>query len=76
MASGIDALWLFDSFQYIDFTEDIFIQESFAIMQITEGAIGFLELKNMDFKMYEIVIRECIKINEKNCSVSGVIEND
>jgi len=65
-------LWLFDSLQYIDFSEDIFIQEAFAVAQLTYGSIGFSELRNMDFKMYQKIIAECVKINKKIPNV----END
>jgi hypothetical protein len=67
--SGTDSLWLFDSLQYIDFTEEIFIQEAITASLITMGAIGFSELKNMSFKSYEIAIKECIKANNKPAPV-------
>ena len=40
--------------------------------QLTYGAIGFSELRNMSFKMYEKIIAECVKI-KKNIPN---IEND
>jgi hypothetical protein len=62
--------------QYIDYTEEILIQEAIAISQITNGAIGFSELKNMSFQSYEMIIRECIKINKKNSIENNVDEGD
>jgi hypothetical protein len=60
--------------QYIDYTEEILIQEAIATAQLTNGSISFSELKNMDFRSYEMVIRECLKINEKNSIENETIE--
>jgi len=74
--SSIEVLWLFDSFQYIDFSENIFVQEAIAVAQLTYGSIGFSELKNMDFKMYEKIIEQCVKINKNNQNVETNYSNE
>jgi len=63
--SDTDALWLFDSLHHIDFTEEVLIQEAIAVSQVTSGAISFSELKNMDIRSYELVLKECIEISKK-----------
>lgn len=58
-------LWLLESLWYIDFFKDYLITESIYIAQTTHGAIDYKTLRDMDFKSYEMIVEECIRINKQ-----------
>lgn len=59
--------WLFDSIEYIDFTEDVLIDESIAISQWSFGAFKYRDLRELDFQTYDRIVMKCAKeMNEEN----------
>jgi hypothetical protein len=58
-------LWLFESLWYIDFFEEYLIKEAIYVSQTTHGAFDYRSLRNMDFKSYELILEECLRINKK-----------
>jgi hypothetical protein len=47
---------MFDSIKYIDFNEDILLNEAYTIMQLSNGGFNWQDLRNMAFTTYEKIV--------------------
>lgn len=56
--------WLIRSFQYIDFSYDVFIQEAFAISYYSRGGFSYRDICELDFLEYEVALKEAMRIRD------------
>ena len=56
--------WLVNPFKLIDFNYDILLAEAFGIGQNT-NVFSYSDLRDMDFKSYELIIMTIEKANKK-----------
>lgn len=53
-----------ESIQYIDFNMDAFVKESMLAMHYSKGGLTLEELRDMPFDIYEMYVKEAIRIQE------------
>jgi hypothetical protein len=64
--------WIFNSIEWLDYDTEMFLNESYVIMQITNGGYSYTELREMDFNDYEMIIKITKPIADKmNDSIGG-----
>lgn len=51
--------------QYVDFNHSIFVEEVFAISQMTRGGIGYSDCRDMDWQSYEVAVKRTIALQEE-----------
>lgn len=56
---------MFNSIEWLDFSTEIFLDEIYVVMQISNGGFSYTELREMDFNDYEIVMNITKPIAEK-----------
>lgn len=56
---------MFNSIEWLDFNTEVFLDEIYVIMQITNGGFHYTELREMDFNEYEYLIKITKPIAEK-----------
>lgn len=66
--------WLFESIHFIDFTKDIFFEESLVISQISYGGYGYKILSDMPFDEYAKIVKLCKPIADEMSE--GIKGND
>lgn len=59
---GLSLLWLIQSLEFIDFSREVLIQESFATSFYSKGGFDYNTIKDFPFDEYEIVIKETNRI--------------
>jgi len=57
--------WIFNSIEWLDFSSEIFLEEAYVVMQISNGGFNYDNLREMDFNDYEYVIKVTKPIAEK-----------
>jgi hypothetical protein len=57
--------WIFNSIEWLDFDSEMFLNESYVVMQISNGGYSHTELRDMDFNDYEMIIRITKPLAEK-----------
>ena len=64
--------WIFNSIEWLDFTNEFLLDEIYVITQITNGGFCYTELREMDFNDYEIVVKKTEPIAKKmNDDIGG-----
>lgn len=66
--------WLIGAIEYIDFSWEVFIKESFLVMTYTKGGITMEQLEQMPFDRYEKCVNEAIRIQNEATSESDSTE--
>jgi len=56
---------MFNSIKWLDFSSEIFLDEIYVVMQISNGGFSFTELREMDFNDYETIMKITKPIAEK-----------
>lgn len=49
---------------FVDFNRDVFQTEILTIFDITNGGIGYKDLLEMDFDMYDEILDKCVKVQK------------
>ena len=56
--------WLIRSLEYIDFDYNVLVVEAFAISYYSKGGFTFQDICNMEFDLYELVLKEADRISK------------
>ena len=56
---------MFNSIEWLDYDMEMFLNESYVVMQITNGGYSYTELREMDFNDYETVMKITKPMAEK-----------
>jgi hypothetical protein len=50
--------------QFIDFSREVFQTEILTIFDITNGGIGYKDILEMDFDMYDEILDKCVQVQK------------
>ena len=59
------ANWLAPALELLDYNEKDFLKEVMAISMVVPGAFTFMDLENLDFDAYEMILEDVKSINDK-----------